>query len=371
MPAGIVHANPYAGTPLPASDYNEPHTHNLFPDALGAFTPETGAVTGSEVTSNTITLSGETDLVWPLTVRGDGTPTLQVNSAGSWLPHVNVRNGDTVRVKLTASPSMLTERIATVYAPGSSSAFSVTSADAWEPADIGSTLRAWYPMESLGLANNAAIATLTDSSGIGHNLTNATSGERPVYKTSVLNGLAVAEFDGSRRLFTSSFAIGSGTGFALASVYKLTANGVYPMVLVYKSNTGWEMRHVNATRQPDMIVDAGASGSQSYGTPLTTDTWYIRVDVFDGVGDTTKIFLNGSQVAVTTGVSGLSPPTSVENFYIGGRSDGYYMTGQIADAVVCNTLSVADREKLEGYWAHRFGLTGLLDAGHPYKSVAP
>ena len=371
MPAGITHATPYAGTPLAASKYNDAHTHTLFPTAIANFTSQTNVAVATVATSNTVTLAGETDLVWPITVRGDGTPTLQINETGDWLTHANAINGDTVRVRLTVSASKLTARTATLYIPGDTATFTATTADVWEPDDMGSVLRAWFPVESLGLANNDPIVTLTDKSGQSHDLTNATSGERPTYKTSVLNSLAVADFDGGDRLFRSSFVPGSGTGFAFGAVYKLTANGVYPMVLVYKSNTGWEMRHVNATRQPDMIVDAGASGSVSYGTGLTTDTWYIRIDVFDGVGDTTKIFLNGTEVAGVTGVSGLSPPSATENLYIGGRSDGYYMTGQVADAVVCNTLSTTERQKLEGYWAHRFGLAANLPGDHPYKSAAP
>ena len=372
MPANITHHTPALGgsATIPKASYNEDHDHTLFPTAIANFTSQTNVAVATVATSNTVTLAGEADLVWPITVRGDGTPTLQINETGDWLTHANAINGDTVRVRLTTSASKLTARTATLYVPGDTATYTATTADVWEPDDMGSVLRAWYPMETLGLANNDPIVTLTDKSGQSHDLTNATSGERPTYKTSVLNGLAVADFDGGDRLFRSSFNPGSGTGFAFGAVYKLTANGVYPMVLVYKSNTGWEMRHVNATREPNFIVDAGASGSTS-SAAIASDTWVIRVDVFDGVGDTTKIFINGTEAVSVTGVSGLSPPSATENLYIGGRSDGYYMTGQVADAVVCNTLSTTDRQKLEGYWAHRFGLAANLPGDHPYKSAAP
>ena len=371
MPANITHHTPALGgtSTIPKASYNEDHDHTLFPTAIANFTAQTGVVTGAVATSNTVTLSGETDMVWPLTVRGDGTPTLQLNSAGDWLTHANAVNGDTVRVKLTASVSPLTARTATLYIPGDTTTFTATTADAWQPDDMGAVLRAWYPVDSLGLADNDAIATLTDSSSIGHNLTNATSGERPTYKTAVLNGFDVAQFDGGDRLFTTSFNPGTGTGFALGAVYKLTANGSYPMTLVYKSATGWEMRHQGSTRQPEFVLNNGSTVVTD-GTALTNDTWYIRIDVFDDTGNTAGVYLNGVKVEEATGVSA-SSPTATENFYIGGRSDGYYMTGQIADAVMCNTLSTTDREKLEGYWAHRFGLTGLLDSGHPYKTTPP
>lgn len=371
MPANITHHTPALGgtSTIPKASYNEDHDHTLFPTAISNFTSQTDVVTGSTATSNTITLSGETDLVWPITVRGDGTPALQLNSAGDWLTHANAINGDTVRVRLTASASKLTARTATLYIPGDTATFTATTADVWEPDDMGSVLRAWFPVDSLGLANNDPIATLTDKSGQSHDLTNATSGERPTYKTSVLNSLAVADFDGGDRLFRASFAIGTGTGFAFGAVYKITASGSYPMLMVYKAATGWEARHDASTRKPSFILN-NAAAIVTDGTALALDTWLIRVDVFDDTGNTAGVYINGVKVEESTGVS-VSAPTATENLYLGGRSDGFYLTGQVADAVVCNTLSVADREKLEGYWAHRFGLAANLPGDHPYKSAAP
>ncbi|MFZ9949840.1 MAG: hypothetical protein ACO3FX_09585, partial [Gemmobacter sp.] len=46
--------------------------------------------------------------------------------------------------------------------------------------------------------------------------------------------------------------------------------------------------------------------------------------------------------------------------------------GQIAEIVVANTLaSTAERQRLEGYLAHKWGRAGSLPADHPWKAVAP
>jgi len=48
------------------------------------------------------------------------------------------------------------------------------------------------------------------------------------------------------------------------------------------------------------------------------------------------------------------------------------MCGAIAEVVITGTTrSTADREKVEGYLAHKWGLTNSLPAVHPYKSAAP
>jgi len=38
---------------------------------------------------------------------------------------------------------------------------------------------------------------------------------------------------------------------------------------------------------------------------------------------------------------------------------------------VDTALTISDRQRLEGYLAHKWGLAGSLPAGHPWKAVAP
>jgi hypothetical protein len=46
--------------------------------------------------------------------------------------------------------------------------------------------------------------------------------------------------------------------------------------------------------------------------------------------------------------------------------------GRIAEVVVANTLADAgDRQRLEGYLAHKWGLQGNLPADHPWKAAPP
>ena len=48
-------------------------------------------------------------------------------------------------------------------------------------------------------------------------------------------------------------------------------------------------------------------------------------------------------------------------------------TGKFYEAMICDTkLSDADREKYEGYLAHKWGIQATtLPSGHPYESAAP
>jgi hypothetical protein len=44
----------------------------------------------------------------------------------------------------------------------------------------------------------------------------------------------------------------------------------------------------------------------------------------------------------------------------------------MAELVLCTgVLSQANREKVEGYLGHKWGITSVLDVSHPYKSSPP
>lgn len=53
-------------------------------------------------------------------------------------------------------------------------------------------------------------------------------------------------------------------------------------------------------------------------------------------------------------------------------TSSYRWDGLQGDIIIANsTITAAVREKVEGYLAHKYGLTANLPGGHPYKSSAP
>jgi hypothetical protein len=68
-------------------------------------------------------------------------------------------------------------------------------------------------------------------------------------------------------------------------------------------------------------------------------------------------------------------PAFVVKLWVGPAAD---LQGDLRGHVQKRRLVLADgtettteRQKIEGYEAHKWGLTGNLDAGHPYKNSAP
>lgn len=47
------------------------------------------------------------------------------------------------------------------------------------------------------------------------------------------------------------------------------------------------------------------------------------------------------------------------------------MPSIVSEIIILETVSTDDRQKCEGYIAHKWGQTALLPSGHPYKTAAP
>ena len=80
-------------------------------------------------------------------------------------------------------------------------------------------------------------------------------------------------------------------------------------------------------------------------------------------------YYNGTAMTTKNGNMG----SGTVGFALGAKIDGIQpWDGPIAEIVVTNTvLSTENRQKLEGYLAHKWGLTANLASSHPYKSTLP
>jgi hypothetical protein len=101
---------------------------------LPAFIAQTDVGLNGAIISAAITVSGDSSTIWPATVRGSGSPTMDVNADADWKIDRHIKSGDQVRVNVTAAGTATTERIGTLYAQGASSAFSVTTGVTYDAA---------------------------------------------------------------------------------------------------------------------------------------------------------------------------------------------------------------------------------------------
>lgn len=96
------------------------------------------------------------------------------------------------------------------------------------PSSITS-LKGWWKADSLSgsLSNNDPVANWSDSSGNSNDLSQGTSGNRPLFKTNIQNGLPMIEFDGSddrldNLAFSPNFTSTGITIFVVGTIDKKT-----------------------------------------------------------------------------------------------------------------------------------------------------
>jgi hypothetical protein len=103
------------------------------------------------------------------------------------------------------------------------------------------------------------------------------------------------------------------------------------------------------------------------------DTVNIIVVTYDGT--TFYVWLNGIQL-----FSGAAPSAGVgaSDLLLGALTEGegeyggnFNFGGYLYDFAIFSTHDTAERQKLEGYFAHTHAITDLLAGSHPYKTSFP
>lgn len=98
-----------------------------------------------------------------------------------------------------------------------------------DDASISSDLLAWYKADALvGLSDGDAISSITDSSGNGNTVSQATGSAKAVYKTNIQNSLPAIRFDGTDDYYTGSLLAMMGAFTVIAVQNNTSAStGVY------------------------------------------------------------------------------------------------------------------------------------------------
>lgn len=110
-------------------------------------------------------------------------------------------------------------------------------------------------------------------------------------------------------------------------------------------------------------------------TGTQSDPVKMAMGEADFVNQTFRTYVNTiNENTLTTGFGSGTTSTDAVNFTVGGYlgSADEYFKGDIYAIIFGNTeISLPDRQKLEGWAAHKYGLTGNLPANHPYKTLIP
>jgi hypothetical protein len=213
-------------------------------------------------------------------------------------------------------------------------------------------------------ANGATVSTWVDKSGNGYNATAAPSRVVGTYSTSF-----------------------RAVNFATSSTGYITSYSAAPtnetMFVVFNNpspSSGNNILIGGVQGARSLGAGHSSAGTGTVGNLNTQVAWLATTGTYTGgttvlttsqfTTSTNTISLNGG-----TAASGGAPGfTAGRVTYLGvdASSASYYYVGYGMEILFYNSvLSTNDRQKVEGYLAHKWAITSSLPVGHPYKTAAP
>jgi len=271
----------------------------------------------------------------------------------------------------------------------------------WNPGMIQAALWLDAADASTITKSGGAVSQWNDKSGGAYNFAQSSSTLRPLYASETLGGKNVVTFDGIDDNMNAGDVLDNvwtGSGFNLFFVAKNNDIAAADGVILAKTSSGSQALREFASYirtsvsqlvtiyTPDASNYTVVNGSttignsqwvvvsQSYDDTLgvdgTTANTAVRVQMtVDGNEQTEVVLASAGNLGQIQDAAGL---LSIGAGIGDGAQNTANLDGAIAELIVTpSVLSVSDRQKIEGYLAHKWGLTANLPADHPYKTAGP
>ena len=253
----------------------------------------------------------------------------------------------------------------------------------WTPSNLTSVVAWWDASDSATVTYSAGTSVSNWSSKVGsYALTQATSSKQPSHSGSV-NSKSTIVFDGNGDgLSVGSFNLTAGGQKFSIWLVATAANTADDMVFAehttnFNGTSGAFICYRTSTKNLHLAKKSGGNWAAWESSSLLTTTPAIGISTHDGTlsSEESKVYFNGALNGAAP--SGFNSDTNSNNIsdtlYVGSRENSsLYLNGQICEiGFMTAAMSLDDRQKLEGYLAHKWGLTASLPSDHPYKSAAP
>jgi hypothetical protein len=261
----------------------------------------------------------------------------------------------------------------------------------WTPTNLASPPQMWFnDTSSVTDAGGGALSQWGDIGLGASNATQGTASNRPTIVASGLNGRRVITADGTNdSLDIARVTLGTNVGSLWCfAVFKRTAlDGLAVTRLLFQVQT-----NLNNVARFNFYAGVGLGTNDRWGiavrrldadsavnlldSSLTDTNYHMFLATMDYTNRTGTLYLDGTQTVQNTTLT-TAGNTSGTNSFGNHRifTDGTGATPSnvsLAELISSRALpNASEIDKLFGYAAHRWGLTGNLPALHPYKTVPP
>ena len=250
----------------------------------------------------------------------------------------------------------------------------------WTPAQISTAL--WLDADDATTItlNGSTVSQWNDKSGNSRHAVQVTAGKQPTRVLSGLNSKTILRFNGANdgSIMTTTWNLtDSHSIFLVAKKSTQTsdaASGVRPLVMSTSSG-GRLIAGIGTVRtglSAPLINNADFVMNNTRITSIE-NSWLdnvVRLLNYTYNGTTMNGWFDGSTYSTPLTASF----STFGAINIGGIDDiaQRRFAGDLAETIIVNSVtSTTDRQLIEGYLAHKWGLASSLPNDHPYKNAAP
>jgi hypothetical protein len=230
----------------------------------------------------------------------------------------------------------------------------------WSPAEITTALWLDAADASTVITESGAVSQWNDKSGNNRNATQSAPASRPLVVSSGQNSRNIFRFDGSDDWLNAAYAMPIHN----IGVFAVWQANIFPQGLTFMRPTSdgrFYFGSINNTKgAATLALTANENWRIQYLSGSSTQMFLsVNGGVVSTASDTNTATTASVLIGGGTTTSGGTTPTDYFDIDIGEL------------VMVPGTPSDTNRQKIEGYLAHKWGLTANLPSDHPYKLVGP
>ena len=276
----------------------------------------------------------------------------------------------------------------------------------WDPAAITTALWLDAADTSTITESSGAVSQWNDKSGNALTFTQ-TGSNRPAIGSNILGGKNVLTFTAANSQCLvgadSLDSVWTGSGWHLFAIARATTMTIVNSILTKFGDSaqsedqrqlGWFMRDLGGIKASQLFTSYSLAGTGSTivrSEAILDNTYYLLNVSYDNTAGTVgatanttarvQHIVNGAQQSevVTVSIGNLGAiQNGTARLAIGagvGSTGTVYsgpFGGDIAEIIALPSVATADtRQRIEGYLAHKWGLTANLPSDHPYKVTPP
>lgn len=236
----------------------------------------------------------------------------------------------------------------------------------WQPTDLSSLIGWWDASDEttvLETTTAGRVKTWNDKSGNGNHVTVAGSANEPKTGNNTINGLNVIDFgDGGAHYLdpvgdrTGSIAAVDARDISIHIVGRRSVTDSQGGILSLKQSVGSDFIATDFNTTGNSYFPENTGGGTSYliDTPSTFTNGTAFLFGMNANGDDMKYYNAGTEI-IATGAG--ASANHFDGFVMGYRdSSSRLWIGDIAEIIVANAVSTADRQNIEGYLSDKWGV---------------